>query len=70
MYGVPIGMIDGFRGFSDGVHVFYGKDKRMYVHPGSSWGFLEGEWEVFRVKGGWNPREFSSNIELDDTAFS
>jgi hypothetical protein len=70
MYGVPIGMIHGFRGYSEGVHVFYGKDKRMYVHPAYSWEFLEGEWEVFGVNGGWNPREFSSNIELDDMLFS
>jgi hypothetical protein len=26
-----------FGGFGDGVDMFYGSDKRMYVHPGSSW---------------------------------
>jgi hypothetical protein len=60
-------MIDEFR-YEDGADVFYGQDKRIWVHPACSWGFREGECQVFTVKGGWNLREFSSNIELDDRA--
>ena len=65
IYGVAIGEIDDFR-YEDGAHVFYGQDRRMWVHPRCSWGDREGEWEVFAVKGGLNLREFSSNVEIDD----
>jgi len=36
IYGVPIGRIRGFWGFGDGVRVFYGWDRRIYVYPRSS----------------------------------
>ena len=68
-YGVWIGTIDEFWDCADGVHIFYGVDKKVYGHPGSSWGHLEGKWEVFPVKGGWNPRDFSSKNELDHFEF-
>jgi hypothetical protein len=68
IYGVPIGVIEGFR-YEDGAHVFYGQDQQMWVHPACSWGFREGEWEIFTVKGGLNLREFSSNVEIDDSTF-
>ena len=71
IYGVPIGRIREFWGFDDGVHVFYGSDKCMYVHPRSSYGVYEGEWELFIAKGGpkWNPRQFGAHFELDDTLY-
>jgi hypothetical protein len=68
-YGVWIGIIDDFWNCSDGVHVFYGMDKKIYCHPGSSWGFLDGEWEVVPVEGGWDPRGFSSETEIDHFQF-
>jgi hypothetical protein len=68
-YGVCVGMIEDFWEFSAGAHVFYGRDKKMYCHPGSRWGVIEGEWEVFQMEGGWDMRGLSSDRELDDDEF-
>jgi len=57
---VPIGMIDEFR-YADGADVFYGQDKRMWVHPARSWGFREGEWQVYIYREG---RVESQGIQL------
>jgi len=65
MYGVWIGIIDQFGDGPDSVHVLYGADKRVYVNPGSDGGYFEGNWEIFWVEGGWDPREFSSEKVLD-----
>ena len=71
IYGVPIGRLREFWGFDVGVHVFYGSDKFMYVHPGASCGSFEGEWKVFIVMGGpkWNLWKFNANVELDDRVY-
>jgi len=66
IYGVWIGQIKEFLYFYDGALVFYGIDKKMYAHRGSSWGDTEGDWDVLSVEGGRDP---SSDAELDDFAF-
>jgi hypothetical protein len=68
--GVWIGIIDDFWGNPEGVSVFYGMDKKMYVQPGGCWGDIEGEWEIFEVEGGWDMRSFTSDNEIDDLAFA
>ena len=70
VYGVWVGMIHDFWECTDGVHAFYGMDKKMYVHPGSSWGEMEDEWEVFSAEGGWKMRDLGSDFELDDNEFA
>lgn len=69
MYGVWIEIIEQFWHCPEGVHVLYGVDKKIYANPGSDGGDIEGNWEVFWVEGGWNPREFSSEREIDQYEF-
>jgi len=69
MYGVWIGMIDEFWNDPEGVHVLYGVDKKIYTNPGSDGGCFEGNWKVFWVEGGWDPREFSADKVIDQFEF-
>jgi hypothetical protein len=70
MYGVWIGMIDEFWNDPDGVHVWYGVDKKIYTNPGSDGGcYYEGNWKIFWVEGGWDPREFSADKVIDQFEF-
>ena len=70
MYGVWIGMIDEFWNDPDGVHVLYGVDKKIYTNPGSDGGcYYEGNWKIFWVEGGWDPREFSADKVIDQFEF-
>jgi hypothetical protein len=69
IYGVWIGMIDEFWNDPDGVHVLYGADKKIYTNPGSDGGRYEGNWKIFWVEGGWDPREFSADKVIDQFEF-
>jgi hypothetical protein len=45
------------------------RTRKIYAVSGSRWSDVKGNWQVFKVTGGWSPREFSAYAELDHYAF-